>query len=58
MSLTLKRLYNPVLLSRFEDAIEWRLSGAAEFFEAARQHGFSNRLFSSDRTERWAIQGH
>ncbi|MGH9929417.1 MAG: hypothetical protein ACREA9_09320 [Pyrinomonadaceae bacterium] len=44
----------PVLLSRFEDAIEWRLGGPTKVFEAAREHYLTNRRFRRDGAERWA----
>jgi hypothetical protein len=33
----------PVLLPRFEDAIEWRFGGAAKLSKAASQHNIPNR---------------
>src|ERR1700749_1054624 len=46
----------PFLLPRFEDAVEWRLGGAAELFEAAFEDNFAEFIFRRDRAERGAAE--
>src|SRR5688572_12299653 len=44
--------------ARFEDAIEWCLSGAAKLSEAASKHGIADRTFSGNGAQRRTTQGH